>query len=57
MALTDTALVDHLTQKSPTWLRRQLIEPDPVFLHDWHKIAEQFQSAVREALSKQSLPS
>lgn len=46
-------LAAHLRQKSPHWLRKQLTDPDPVYLHDWHKTHAQFQEAVTEALKLQ----
>lgn len=46
-------LLAHLRQKSPHWLRQQLTNPDPIYLHDWHKTPTQFQDTVTEALKLQ----
>jgi len=40
----------YLDTLTPTQLRRQLVEPDPVQLHDWHVTAEAYKDAVRVAL-------
>ena len=44
------SLLTYLDTLTPTQLRRQLVEPDPVQLHDWHVTAEAYKDAVRVAL-------
>ena len=41
-----------LCEQSPGYLRRQLIEPDPIMLHDWHIKREQYVGLVRQALEQ-----
>jgi hypothetical protein len=50
---TQTTLLIVLKTKSPTWLRRQLIEPDPVMLHDWGIDRDAYVALVRLALTQQ----
>ena len=42
-----------LTRHTPATLRRLLVAPDPVDLHDWNVKPEQYKAAVRDALAKQ----
>ena len=42
-----------LTRHTPTHLRRLLVNPCPVDLHDWNVKPEQYKAAVRDALAKQ----
>ena len=46
-------LLAHLRQKSPHWLRQQLVDPDPIYLHDWNKTPAQFRGSVNQALKLQ----
>lgn len=46
----EAALLCRLRQQSPSWLRNQLTEPDPVMLHDWHVTKTQYETCVRDAL-------
>jgi hypothetical protein len=50
---TQTTLLIVLKKESPGWLRRQLIEPDPVMLHDWGIDREAYVALVRQALTQQ----
>lgn len=42
-----------LCEQSPGYLRQQLIEPDPIILHDWNVKREQYVGLVRQALEQQ----
>lgn len=54
-AIMNRVLLNELTQQSPTWLRRQLTEPDPVWLHDWNVSRDVYERAVRYALTVQGM--
>jgi hypothetical protein len=43
-------LLTHLSTLTPTQLRAQLIDPDPVQMHDWHVTADAYKAAVKVAL-------
>lgn len=43
-------LLAELSKQTPAWLRSQLINPDPVWLHDWNLTKAQYEAAVRDAL-------
>ena len=45
-----SALMSDLTKRSPAWLRSQLVEPDPVYLHDWNLTPTQYKILIHEAL-------
>ena len=45
-----TALLSVLIEQTPAWLRNQLTNPDPVWLHDWSLTKAQYEAAVRDAL-------
>ena len=45
-------LVIHLSRLTPTQLRSQLGDPDPVELHARHVTAENYKAAVRQALTE-----
>lgn len=51
--MTRDALMNELMQQSPTWLRKQLIEPSDVMLHDWNISRDAYTRAVRYALRLQ----
>jgi hypothetical protein len=40
----------YLDTLTPTQLRGELRDPDPVQLHDWHVTAEAYKDAVKVAL-------
>jgi hypothetical protein len=42
-----------LTRHTPATLRRLLVAPDPVDLHDWNLTPDAYKAAVRDALAKQ----
>ena len=44
------SLLLHLSTLTPTQLRGQLREPDPVQLHDWNVTADHYKAAVKVAL-------
>lgn len=46
-------LLKALCFETPGYLRRQLIEPDPVMLHDWGIDREAYVALVRQALTQQ----
>lgn len=46
-------LLSVLCLATPGALRQQLIEPDPVVLHDWNISKEQYVGLVRQALEQQ----
>jgi hypothetical protein len=53
LSLEGRWLLGVLSDQSPSYLRRQLIEPDPVVLHDWNIDREQYVGLVRLALEQQ----
>jgi hypothetical protein len=52
-ALEERILLRVLCEQSPGYLRQQLIEPDPVVLHNWNISKEQYVGLVRQALEQQ----
>lgn len=44
------SLLSHLATLTPTQLRAQLRDPDPVQLHDWNVTADHYKAAVKVAL-------
>jgi len=44
------SLLSHLATLTPTQLRAQLRDPDPVQMHDWHVTADAYKAAVKVAL-------
>jgi hypothetical protein len=43
-------LLTYLATLTPTQLRAQLREPDPVQMHDWNVTAHHYKAAVKVAL-------
>ena len=52
MAAMTQHLALSLQRHTPATLRRLLVVPDPVDLHDWNVKPEQYKAAVRDALAK-----
>ena len=53
MTVIERWLLFELCEQSPGYLRQQLIEPDPIMLHDWNISREQYVGLVRQALEQQ----
>jgi hypothetical protein len=53
MTFVTDMLLKALCFETPGYLRRQLIEPDPVMLHDWNIDREAYAALVRLALTQQ----
>jgi hypothetical protein len=53
MTTVTNMLLKALCFETPGYLRRQLIEPDPVMLHDWNIDREAYVALVRRALTQQ----
>jgi hypothetical protein len=53
LSLEGKWLLHGLCQQTPGYLRQQLIEPDPITLHDWNIDREAYVALVRLALTQQ----
>lgn len=50
VSLAGRIILAELVKETPCALRRMLVEPDPVFLHDWNMTREDHDGLVRIAL-------